>query len=52
MQYNNDGILLIDKPLYLKENVISMTSDELKEKIEELNESPQKLQESGNDEEK
>lgn len=35
MQYNNDGILLIDKPAYLKEDVLSLTSDELKEKIME-----------------
>ena len=33
MQYNNDGILLIDKPAYLKDDILSMTSNELKEKI-------------------
>jgi len=33
VQYQNDGILLIDSPRYLKDNVLSMTSNELKEKI-------------------
>jgi len=33
VQYQNDGILLIDSPRYLNENVLSMTSEELKEKI-------------------
>lgn len=31
--YYRDGVLLIDKPIYLNQNILSMTSDELKEKI-------------------
>lgn len=32
-QYKNDGILLVDKAVYLNTNVLSITSDELKDKI-------------------
>jgi len=33
VQYNNDGVLLIESPVYLNEDAFSITSDELKEKI-------------------
>ena len=33
VQYNNDGIVLIDSPVYLNKDAFSITSDELKEKI-------------------
>jgi hypothetical protein len=33
VQYNNDGVLLIDSPVYLNQDAFSITSDELKEKI-------------------
>ncbi len=33
VRFNNDGILLLNKPAYLNHNVLAMTSDELKEKI-------------------
>jgi hypothetical protein len=31
--YKNDGILLIEKPLYLNKNQLNITTDELKEKV-------------------
>lgn len=38
VQYDNDGVLLLDSPSYLNQDVLAITSDELKEKI--LNQRP------------
>jgi hypothetical protein len=32
-QYKNDGVLLVEKPAYLNKNVLSITTNELKEKV-------------------